>query len=174
MRFGYPLFLCLVSSYSVNAAEEIRSVSAHPPVDASYTCSEHPEGQLPSLGDALGTDCVVFRLVAIDGRTWSRSHFGDGFANEDWYGWREPLLSPCDCEVTRVNVNSDTNVPGILGKPPASFIVFRQDDGTHFLYAHESGGGVGPAQSVECQRKLAKKRRFSPLKCSILWAELTV
>lgn len=126
----------IAAAVSLAPAAETGQVLAHPPVDGSYQCSEHPEGQLPALGDALGTDCIVTELVEVEGRTWSRAWRGEGLENEDWFGWRESVLAPCDCEVVRVNVNPVVNQPGILGEPPASFVVFRAPDGTHLLYAH--------------------------------------
>src|SRR5690606_24073058 len=98
--------------------------------------SEHFAGQFKWLGDALGTDCVVNRLVEIDGRLFARAHEGDGSRNEQWYGWNQPLLSPCDCEVVKLHENAVVNEPGVLGEPPASNIVLRRDDGAHFLLAH--------------------------------------
>ncbi len=53
------------------------------------------------------------------GRLWMRSHRGDGRRNEDWFGWRADVLSPCTCEVVKVTINSIVNEPGVLGKPPA-------------------------------------------------------
>jgi hypothetical protein len=52
-----------------------------------YTCSEHFQGQFEYLGDALGADCVVQKLVEAGGRLFPRAYSGDGFRNEDWYGW---------------------------------------------------------------------------------------
>jgi hypothetical protein len=109
---------------------------AHPIFAQYYSCAEHPEGELPYLGDALGADCVIQKLDEIDGLTFARMYKGDGSANEDWYGWRQDVLSPCDGEVVKVTVNATTNQPGVLGEPPATFVVVKRDDGVHFLLAH--------------------------------------
>jgi hypothetical protein len=133
------LFTIVVASVAVAGfakATEIEAVLAHPPVDAFFTCSEHWQGQLSALGDDLGKDCVVQRLVEEEGRMWTRPYKSDGRTNEDWFGWGAQLLSPCDCEVTKLHVNPEQNEPGRLGKPPASHIVLRRDDGVHFLLAH--------------------------------------
>lgn len=129
---------------------------AHAPVDASFSCTEHFAGQFSSPGDALGTDCVVTRLVETDGRLFSRMYSGDGFRNEDWYGWQQPLLSPCDCEVVGVTINPVTNEPGKLGNPPASSITFKREDGVHFVYAHIQDAAVHVGDRVAAGQLVAR------------------
>lgn len=144
----------LVLAFAARASEDIESVLAHPPFAAYYACAEHRQGELPYLGDDLGSDCVVQKLVTEDGRTWARAHEGDGTRNEQWFGWRAELLSPCDCEVGAVDVNPVVNEPGTLGQPPASMITFVRDDGVRFLLAHvqevsvEVGDRVAYGQAV--------------------------
>jgi hypothetical protein len=101
-----------------------------------YACGEHREGELKFIGDNLGADCTIQFLENIDGREIARAYRGEGERNEDWYGWGKQVLSPCDCVVRRINVNTETNEPGVLGKPPATFVVLERDDGVHFLLAH--------------------------------------
>ncbi len=79
---------------------------------------------------------MAAKLVTVDGRIWSRTYDGDGMTNEQWFIWRAQLHSPCECEVTKIHLNPARNQPGILGKPPASSIEFRQADGTHIVLAH--------------------------------------
>ena len=67
----------LVLAFAARASEDIESVLAHPPFAAYYACAEHRQGELPYLGDDLGSDCVVQKLVTEDGRTWARAHEGD-------------------------------------------------------------------------------------------------
>src|SRR5690606_12621701 len=68
--------------------------------------------------------------------------------------WNAPLLSPCECEVLKIHVNDVTNEPGRLGKPPASIIVLKREDGVHFMLAHvqdikvEVGARVGYGDEV--------------------------
>lgn len=114
----------------------IDTVLIHPPFWESYSCIEHWAGQLPHLGDALGTDCAIARSVKTGEREWMRYHAGEGLNNEDWFGYGRDVLAPCDCEVARVQVNSVENLPGILGQPPATFVVFTRADKTSLLLAH--------------------------------------
>lgn len=132
-----PLALAATALGCTTASSaEISSVLVHPIFRETYACSEHWQGNLKGLGDELGTDCWIQRRVEIKGRTWWRAHANSGFRNEDWYGWGKDVLSPCTCEVVRLNVNPVVNRPGVIGKPPASFIVLKREDGVFFLLAH--------------------------------------
>lgn len=148
-----PLFRVAAVALSllpgIARAEVIEVVLAHPPVDAFFACSEHWQGQLESLGDDLGKDCVVQRLVEEDGRMWTRDYATDGRTNEDWFGWNAQLLSPCACEVVRVHENPVQNEPGRLGTPPASFLILRRDDGVHFLLAHIQAPSVAKGDRLD-------------------------
>ena len=44
---------------------EVEAILVHPPFALTYGCTEHWDGQLPHLGDALGADCT---LVTYDAR----------------------------------------------------------------------------------------------------------
>src|SRR5436190_6149560 len=44
---------------AVDASQPIEALLVHPLFAADFTCSEHFEGQLPYMGDALGSDCIV-------------------------------------------------------------------------------------------------------------------
>ena len=115
---------------------QIEAVLVHPIYKETFQCTEHYEGQLKGLGDELGTDCTVAELVTDQDRTWLRAYRGDGRKNEDWFGWRAEVLSPCDCTVGKIQVNPVTNQPGALGEPPASWILLTQDDGVNFMLGH--------------------------------------
>ena len=153
MRTVLGALFCIAASTST--ATEIESVLAHPPVDAFYSCSEHFAEQFKWLGDALGTDCQVNRLVEVDGRLFSRTYEGDGSRNEQWYGWDASLLSPCACEVIKLHENPVVNQPGVLGEPPASHVVLRAADGTHFLLAHIQQPEVAVGDRVLPGQKIA-------------------
>lgn len=135
-------------------ANGIDSVLAHPPFAGYYLCGEHYQGQLPYPGDDLGTDCMAAELVTVEDRTWARVHRGDGRRNEDWFSFGATLHAPCDCEVEKIHINPQLNQPGELGKPPASFIILRHDDGTRFMLAHvaeprvEVGRRVGYGEAI--------------------------
>jgi hypothetical protein len=132
------------------------AVLAHPPFDAFFTCSEHWHGQLAELGDQLGKDCLVERLVEQDGRTWTRPYATDGKTNEDWFGWNAQIFSPCDCVVMKMHENPVQNLPGRLGVPPASYLVLRRDDGVHFLLAHIHLVTVAVGQRVAYGEPIAR------------------
>src|SRR5438445_4305143 len=85
-----------------------------------------------------------------------RTHAGDGRENSDWFGWDKEVLSPCKCEVVKLTENSVVNQPGVLGKPPASFIVLKRDDGVFFLLAHVAKVQVSVGQRVESGQLIAR------------------
>lgn len=132
-----PLYLTLLfGALTCSAAEAPPAVLAGPIFNEMFTCSEHWLGNLHGLGDELGSDCVVEDFVEEHGRVFAREHSGDGKKNEQWFGWHKEVLSPCACTVDKVYVNPVDNVPGILGKPPASAIGLVRDDGVHFVLVH--------------------------------------
>lgn len=107
---------------------QIDEIVIYPVFPKSFTSSEHPAGQLPSLG----RDCIVTKFV--DG--WMRAYSGDGTRNEDWYGWHTDVLAPFDGEVEDVYINPKTNEPGMIDQSRSSSIVFRRDDDTRVVFAH--------------------------------------
>lgn len=147
----------LVVLLAVNVhAQTIDAVVAHPPFRAPYSCSEHALGELKGLGDELGQDCVIFSVVAMNGRLWPREYRNLGRENTDWYGWNQPVLSPCACQVVAITTNPVTNQPGIIGKPPATYISLRRDDGVHFLLAHVQELSVDPNEWVTYGQPIAR------------------
>ena len=77
-----------------------------------------------------------------------REYAGDGLKNDDWYGYGEPVLAPCDCTVAGIQINPVENEPGILGEPPATWVKFERSDGTSILIAHVKGLLVEEGDSV--------------------------
>jgi hypothetical protein len=144
------------ASSAVRTPGDIESVLAHPPFASYYVCGEHHQGQLPYLGDDLGTDCMVAELVTVNDRTWSRTYVGDGMTNEQWFSWNATLHAPCECEVVKIHLNPVENAPGQLGKPPASSIVFKRADGVHILYAHIQEPVVAVGDKVTYGQPVAK------------------
>src|SRR5690625_2402399 len=61
----------------------IDEVLIHPVHNRLFITGEHPDGELESIGDAIGRDTMIVKNV--DG--WLRMYKNDGKANEDWYGW---------------------------------------------------------------------------------------
>lgn len=155
LRWSALMVLSLLPVTGAAAQDQPDHVVAHPIFRKYFACGEHGAGQLKHLGDALGADCVVQQLEAVNGREIARAYRGNGERNEDWYGWGQDVLSPCTCEVARVNLNEVVNEPGILGKPPASIIVLRRDDGVHFVVAHIAAPAVAVGQRVAAGDRLA-------------------
>jgi hypothetical protein len=129
---------------------------AHPIFAASYSCSEHAWGELPYLGDDLGQDCVQQDFVEENGRAFMKSYRSDGLANEDWFGWNQPVLSPCDCKVIKTSLNPVTNTPGVVGTPPASMIVLEAADGTRLVLAHVQSLSVQDGEQVNAGQAIAR------------------
>jgi murein DD-endopeptidase MepM/ murein hydrolase activator NlpD len=139
----------------VDSSQPIEAVLLHPLFAADYACSEHFEGQLPYMGDALGSDCIVQGgLEGDESSGFMRQYRSDGRRNEDWYGWGEPVLAPIDGKVERVNVNPVVNQPGSMGKPPASFVILGREDGTHVMLAHVAELKVKAGDSVRAGQPL--------------------
>jgi len=136
MRTALPVVCSLLLAPAAASASDIAAVLAHPIFGELYSCTEHPQGSLRDLGDALGTDCFIQRLVTVEGRTWMRAHANDGRDNADWYGWGKDVLSPCSCRVVKINVNPVVNQPGVMGPPPPTFVMLERDDEVFFLLAH--------------------------------------
>ena len=149
MRTIFILLAAVHISAASASPGEISAVLAHPIFGQPYSCTEHWQGNLKGLGDELGTDCVIQELVEVGGRTWMRSYKRDGSRNTDWYGWDKEVLSPCSCEVLKVSENSVVNRPGMVGKPPASSVVLKRDDGVFFLLGHVAKLAVKPGDKVE-------------------------
>jgi hypothetical protein len=155
MRTIFFLVAAMHLSAASASAQEISVVVAQPIFAQPYSCTEHWQGNLKGLGDELGTDCVVQELVEVGGRTWMRAYKRDGSRNADWYGWDKQVLSPCSCEVVKISENRVVNRPGVMGKPPASFVVLKRDDGVYFLLGHVAKLTVKPGDKVDSGQVIA-------------------
>ncbi len=161
MRIVLILFLLSVFSAAAIAQEkasdsrhrEIDSVLAHPLFRGNYVCSEHWAGQLESVGDDLGQDCLP---AAFDSTTgFPKLYHGAGTKNEDWIGWQKAVLSPCTCKVLMVRLNETVNAPGSPGKPPASFILLSAAEGMSFVIAHIDSPLVKAGETVVAGQQIA-------------------
>jgi hypothetical protein len=130
----------------------IERVVIHPPFDKAFVTSEHPEGQLEWLGDALGTDFIIVRFV----RGWARMHDSSGERNEDWFGWNAAVLAPFDGHIVHVMLPTGTNSPGHHEGGPAGGIVFARADGVHVAYGHIDEICVCPGESVRAGQVVAR------------------
>lgn len=55
----------------------------------------------------------------------------------------------------RVAINETTNLPGEMGDPPASIVIFRAEDETRVVYAHVADVVVEEGESVVAGRRVA-------------------
>jgi hypothetical protein len=138
------------------------AVIIHPLVHPHFMCLEHPAGQLTALGDALGSDCLVAHLGAGATARFPAFYRGTGELNEDWYGWREPVLAPFDGTVDSVFAAPAGNRPGTLGHGRAGAIVFLRDDGVRVLYAHLQEIRVGAGDRVRAGESVARVGNNGP------------
>lgn len=155
--------LALGPSPTPTAAQSgrIEAITIHPPVSATFQCSEHPLGEVDHVPDALGADCVVVRRDGGPNGNLASLHTGDGTRNEDWHGWREPLLAPFDGVVIGVQINPETTVPGVRGPGRSSAIGFRQlVDGeltdVHVAYVHVREVTVSAGDTVRAGDPVAR------------------
>jgi len=147
--------MVLAAQMTATPAEVPNAIVAHPVFDQLFACSEHWVGNLRGVGDALGSDCYIEDFVEKDGRLWARAHSGDGTKNEQWFGWHKEVLSPCICKVEKIQVNPVDNVPGVLGKSPASSIQLVREDGVHFVLAHVADIRVRVGEQVKSGQVIA-------------------
>lgn len=164
----HPLALSVLAAAIVSGASAqnhlgpIEAVTIHPPVAASYKCSEHPLGAEDHVGDALGTDCVVVRRDGGPDGQFISFYNGDGTRNEDWHSWDEPLLAPFDGVVTLVYINPDTTLPGVWGEGRSSAVLFRRNEReegappVHVGYVHVHDVLVAEGDTVRAGQPVAR------------------
>lgn len=137
-------------------ASSIESVLVHPIFDKYYFCAEHPANQLNEMGDALGADCIIHEFVKNNERSWLKSYKESGLNNEDWFGWNQNVLAPIDGTITKININSITNEPGITGKGMATFLIIKNEEGINILLAHLKDIKVKLGDKVKVGQIIAK------------------
>lgn len=113
----------------------IEAVEIAPLFYQRFVCTEHVNGELSDLGDALGSDCLVVGGVGSS-NGFLRFYKTNGAKNEDWYGWHVEVHAPFDGVVIEVESNRVTNTPGMPGQPPPGYIKFKRADGVVVVYAH--------------------------------------
>lgn len=124
--------------------------------EESFSCTEHWDGQFKSVGDALGTDCVIQELHEKQGRLFLRSFLNDGFKNEDWFGFNKNVLAPCNCVVEHIHINNVTNEPGVMTPGRAASITLRTDNNERIVLAHLKDILVRKEQKVTAGEVVAK------------------
>lgn len=151
--FKYYLILYVSISSKVAISNEI---IIHAPFKETYSCVEHWDGQFRSLGDALGTDCIIQGWNDSDERQFIKPFKNNGYKNEDWYGFRKNVLSPCDCIVESIHVNPVTNNPGKMNPSRASSIIFKTKDGIYIVIAHVREININIGDEVQSGQNVAK------------------
>lgn len=131
---------------------EIEVVTVHPIHKHAFVVTEHPEGQLHHLGDALGCDIVIEKFV--DG--WMRKYRNDGKTNEDWYSWDAEVLAPVDGIVEMIHINPITNNPGMINESRSSSIRFLRSDGLRIVCGHVKDVNVAEGDPVKAGDVVAR------------------
>ena len=136
-RTPFAIVLAALVTALGHAADDapIESVVIAPLFYQRFACTEHVNGELSDLGDALGSDCLVLGGIG-DPQGFLRFYKTNGATNEDWFGWHVEVHAPFDGVVTEVRINHVTNTPGKPGEPPPGFIRFQRADGVVVVYAH--------------------------------------
>ena len=147
---------------AVDVPGEIEAVMIAPLFREPFFCSEHHSGQMPHVGDALGTDCMVVGGIDGKGLGFSRLYRGDGRSNSDWYGWGAQVLAPFDGTVTGLFPNSTVNEPGVQGRPPAGMLVLKRDDGTAVMLGHVADVAVAVGDRVKAGQPIARVGNNGP------------
>jgi len=152
--FSFIIFISLfITPFQLKAFDDVK---IHAPHSESFSCTEHWDGQFKSVGDALGTDCVIQEMITINARSFMKPFQSNGFNNTDWYGYGKKVLSPCDCEVEKVYLNKIVNQPGIITPGIAGYITFKKTDGTRIDISHVSEVMISEGDKVKSGQIVAK------------------
>ena len=131
----------------------IQAIEIAPLFYQRFACTEHVNGELTDLGDALGSDCLVLGGMGAS-KGMMRFYRTNGATNEDWYSWHVDVHAPFDGIVIEIGLNSITNTPGSAGQPPPGYIKFQRADGVVVVFAHlddirvHKGDHIGVGQVV--------------------------
>lgn len=129
-----PSLLPCITAFALSD-KPIQTVEIAPLFYQRFACTEHVDGELSDLGDALGSDCLV--LGGMSGaKGMMRFYRTDGSTNDDWYGWHVEVHAPFDGTVIEVRENGTANTPGNPGQPPPGYIKFERADGVVVVFAH--------------------------------------
>lgn len=127
----------------------------HPIFKRYYVINDHYQGELPSLGDALGRDCMVASFIP-ENFDFSRLYMGDGTKNENWFGWNAEVMSPINGIVKQVYINNVVNNPGTINPSRASVIIIESDSGENVMLAHVQDICVVEGQKVSEGQTIAR------------------
>ncbi|MGM0632621.1 MAG: M23 family metallopeptidase [Pseudomonadota bacterium] len=157
---GLILLFCLTSGIQAQERPYTETVLIHPPIETtadgqSLAIREHTYREQLQLGDQLASDFSL-KQIGDDGISRIYRPGTDGKANEDWYGWRAPVLAPFDANVTRVEHPDAVNEPGVMNRDAQpGLIFFESKSGITVLYAHVREITVEEGDSVTAGEKVA-------------------
>jgi peptidase M23-like protein len=160
---SFAMLLAVASSFAGAQAQaaKIEAFTIHPPVAARFMCAEHPLGAENHVPDALAADCLVVKRNGGPNGNLTSFYSGNGTRNEDWHGWREPLLAPCDGIVTIVSLNPQSATPGTFGQGRSSAMLFRcgaaeDRDAVQVAYVHIREVTVKEGDTVKAGQAVAR------------------
>lgn len=113
----------------------IENIAVYPIFDRLTLYNDHYDGELKSLGDALGRDCMICSFE-IGTPQCMRLYKNDGSRNEDWYSWNAKVYAPVSGTIKNIYINEITNVPGTINPSRASTIQIETEDLLHLIIAH--------------------------------------
>lgn len=114
-------------------------VTIYPVFKQGFVSSEHPEGELEYVWDALGRDFV---------NGFARTYIKDGSRNEDRFGYMLDVHASCDALVKSVNIVEIENLPGSHINRPAGSVTFLCENNIRIAYAHLTEITVKPNEKV--------------------------
>lgn len=110
-------------------------VELHPIFNRYTVYNDHYDGELDTLGDALGRDCMIEAFLP-DRLDFSRQYIGDGSRNEDWFSWNAEVFAPISGKVTEIYINEVVNVPGKMNPSRSSSLFIQSEDGITVMLGH--------------------------------------
>lgn len=122
-------------------------IQVHPIFDRFCDYNDHYDGELPSLGDALGRDCIVSAFLP-ENMDFARHYRGDGSKNEDWFSFNARVYAPVSGTICDIRLNPVTNEPGHMNPSPASWIIIDAGDGLKVMLAHIQSPAVAVGDQV--------------------------
>lgn len=155
----YPSLLLLGQDTTAEKSQadkyEIESLVIHPIYTHKFISIEHPKGTEEALGDRLGRDFIIIS-VRNPRKPYPVAYKNNGKSNEDWYGWRQKVLSPVSGIVKDIVINEETNKPGEFGKSPASSVTIKKKNGVHVKVVHVREVSVKEGARVKAGEVLAR------------------
>lgn len=125
------------------------------PIFNRYTVyNDHYEGELMSLGDELGRDCMIAAFLP-EKLDFMRLYKGEGTKNEDWFSWNAEVYAPIDGKIMDIYINDVTNMPGQMNPSCASSILIQGDNGIVVMLAHIQNPIVSVGEEVKEGQLLA-------------------